>query len=155
MKQILLALSTTRQSPKTIDYALKQAQKEKADLAILFIVDPDLPHLILDKMMDVGFMGDKPSMELYRSILEEYRERGKKIIEEISQKADNLGVKCSITMVEGEFVVECLKVIKEKNPEITILTRAERSSLSRFLFGSAVNRLKQKSKCPIKVVEEE
>ncbi len=58
-------------------------------------------------------------------------------------------------MVEGEFVVECLKAIKEKKPEITILTRAERSSLSRFLFGSAVNRLKQKSKCPIKVVEEE
>jgi len=155
MKQILLALSTTRQSPKTIDYALKQAQKEKADLAILFIVDPDLPHLILDKMMDVGFMGDKPSMELYQSILEEYRERGKKIIEEISRKADELGIKCSTIVAEGEFVEECLIVIKQKNPEMTILTRAERSSLSRFLFGSAVNRLKQKSQCPIRVVEEE
>jgi nucleotide-binding universal stress UspA family protein len=155
MKQILLALSTTRQSPKTIDYALKQAQKEKADLAILFIVDPDLPHLILDKMMDVGFMGDKPSMELYQSILEEYRERGKKIIEEISRKADELGIKCSTIVAEGEFVEECLIVIKEKNPEMTILTRAERSSLSRFLFGSAVNRLKHKSQCPIRVVEEE
>ena len=78
MKTILLTLSTTRQSPKTIDYALKKAQKEKASLIILFIVDPDLPHLVLDKMLDVGFMGDKPSMKLYQSILKEYRERGKK-----------------------------------------------------------------------------
>jgi len=155
MKTILLALSTTRQSPKTIDYALKQAQKEKARLFILFIVDPDLPHLVLDKMMDVGFMGDKPSLELYHSILKEYKERGKKITEDISRAAESMGIEWSTIMVEGEFIKECLKVIEEKNPGITILTRAERSSLSRFLFGSAVNRLKQKSPCPLKIVEED
>jgi len=155
VKTILLTLSTTRQSPKTINYALKQAQKEKAHLVILFIVDPDLPHLILDKMMDVGFMGDKPSLELYHSILKEYKERGKKITEEISREADRLGIEWSDVMAEGEFIEECLKVIEEKKPEMTILTRAERSRLSRFLHGSAVNRLQQKSKCPIKIVEEE
>lgn len=155
MKTILLTLSTTRQSPKTIDYALKKAQKEKAHLVILFIVDPDLPHLVLDKMLDVGFMGDKPSMKLYQSILIEYRERGEKITKEISKKADSLGIEWSTQMAEGEFTQECLKVIKDKNPEMTILTRTERSRLSRFIHGSAVNRLKQKSRCPITIVKEE
>lgn len=154
MKTILLALSTTRQSPKTIDYALNRAQEDKARLVILFIVDPDLPHLILDKMMDVGFMGDKPSLELHESILKEYRERGRKITEEISQRASSLGLEYSTIMAEGEFVEECLKLIKKELPEETILTRAERSNLSRFLFGSAVNRLKKKSPCPVKIVDE-
>lgn len=155
MKTILLALSTTRQSPKTIDYALKKAQREKAHLIILFIVDPDLPHLVLDKMLDVGFMGDKPSMKLYQSILKEYRERGKKITEEISKAADSLGIEWSTQVAEGEFTVECLKVIEEKKPKMTILTRTERSRLSRFLHGSAVNQLKRKTKCPITIVKEE
>jgi len=155
VKTVLLALSTTRQSPKTINHALEKAQEEKAHLVILFIVDPDLPHLILDKMMDVGFMGDKPSLELYHSILKEYKERGKKIAEEISQEADRLGIEWSKIMVEGEFTEECLKAIEDKNPEMTILTRTERSRLSRFLFGSAVNRLKRKSRCPIIIVKEE
>lgn len=155
MKTILLALSTIRQSPKTINYALKKAKKEKARLVILFIVDSDLPHLILDKMMDVGFMGDKPSLQLYQSILKEYKERGKKITEEISQEAKSLGVEWSTLIAEGEFTKECLKVIEKEKPEKIILTRAERSCLSRFLFGSAVNNLKQKSPSPITIVEEE
>ena len=155
MKTILLALSTTRQSPKTIEYALNEAQKEKARLVILFVVDPDLAHLILDKMMDVGFMGDKPSMDLYQSILKEYKERGKRITEEIMAKANSLKVKSSTVLAEGEFVQECLKVIAREKPQKTILTRAERSRLSRFIFGSDINRLKQKSPSPITIVEEE
>ena len=155
MKTILLALSTTRHSPKTIEYALKQARKESARLAILFIVDPDLPKLILDKMMDVGFMGDKPSFELQKSILKEYKERGKKITKQISEKPKTLGLEWLTIIAEGEFTKECMKVIEKEKPEKIILTRAQRSRLSRFLFGSEVNKLKQKSPSPIKIVEEE
>jgi len=155
MKKILLALSTTRQSSKTIDYAVKIASDEKAELIILFIVDPDLPQFILDKMMDVGFMGDSPTKQLYQSILREYKERGQKKIKEISNAATSLEIECTTIMTEGEFVKECLKVIAKEKPEATILTRADRSNLSRFLFGSAVNQLKQKSPCPIKVIKEE
>jgi len=155
MKKILLTLSTTRQSSKTVDYALKIAGDEKAKLIILFIVDPDLPQFVLDKMMDVGFMGDSPTKQLYQSILREYKERGQKIIEEISQAAKSLGIECTNIMTEGGFVKECLKVIAKDKPEVAILTRADRSNLSRFLFGSAVNQLKQKSPCLIKVIKEE
>lgn len=155
MKKILLALSTTRQSSKTVDYALKIASDEKAKLIILFIIDPDLPQFILDKMMDVGFMGDSPTKQLYKSILREYKERGQKIIEEISHAAKSLEIEWLTIMTEGEFVKECLKVITKEKPEVTILTRADRSNLSRFLFGSAVNQLKQKSPCPIKIIKEE
>ena len=155
MKKILLTLSTTRQSSKTVDYALKIASVEKAKLIILFIIDPDLPQFILDKMMDVGFMGDSPTKQLYKSILREYKERGQRIIEEISSAAKSLEIEWLTIMTEGEFVKECLKVITKEKPEVTILTRADRSNLSRFLFGSAVNQLKQKSPCPIKIIKEE
>jgi nucleotide-binding universal stress UspA family protein len=155
MKKILLTLSTTRQSSKAINYALKIAGGKKAELIILFILDPDLPQFVFDKMMDVGFMGDSPTKQLFKSIQREYKERGQKIIEEISHAAESLEIACRTVMIEGGFVKECLRIITEERPELAILTRADRSNLSRFLFGSAVNQLKQKSPCPIKVIKEE
>jgi len=154
MKTILLSLSTTRHSPKTVDFALKKASEEQARLVILFIIDPDIPSLILDKMMDVGFMGDTPSKQLFQSILNEYKERAKKIVQQIETKAKSQGVELKAVFAEGEFVEESLKIISQENPEMVILTRAERSNLSRFIFGSAVNTLTKKSPCPIKVIDE-
>ncbi len=154
MKNILLSISTTRQSSKAIQHAINEAKKENAKLIILFIVNPDIPLLILDKMMDMGFMGDSPSKQLYQSLLDEYKERGSKILDNISEEAKSKGVKIQTSLIEGEFIEECLKIIKKEKPLKVILTRSERSNLSRFLFGSAVKTLKNKSPSAIEIIDE-
>ncbi|MFQ6082168.1 MAG: universal stress protein [Candidatus Aminicenantia bacterium] len=154
METIVLALSTTRQSPRTIEYSLDLAQKESAKLIVLFIVDPGLPKLIFEKLIDMGFMGEKPSKQVVDAILKEYRERGKEQLEEIRKSTRSMNIECQTIITQGEFVKECLKIIKKEKPKQVILTRAKRTELSRFLFGSAVNELKKKSPSPIKVIEE-
>ena len=68
MENILLVLSTTRQSPKTIDLAIEKVKKENSSLTALFVLDSEMPESILEKLTDSGFTGEKPSQELRDSI---------------------------------------------------------------------------------------
>lgn len=88
------------------------------------------------------------------TVLNECKERARKIVQQIKIKAKSQQVELKYVFAEGEFVEESLKVICQENPEMVILTRFERSNLSRLILGSAVNMLTKKSPCPIKITDE-
>lgn len=154
MKNILLVLSTTRQSPKTIELALDKAKSEGATLTGLFILDSNIPESIFDKLTDIGFTGGKPSQQLHSSILLEYRQRGMKKLEETRDIASKSGVPFEGLIREGDFAAQCLEVIHTSKSDLVILTRKRRSSLSRFIFGSCVEDIKKESGCELLIVDE-
>ena len=154
MKNILLVLSTTRQSPKTIELALEKVKEKGSSLSALFVLDSEMPGSILAKLTDSGFTGEKPSQELHDSILSEYRERGKKKLEEVEKLAKEMDVPFTAIIREGDFTSECLTEIKERNADTVITTRKKRSTLSRFIFGSPIEQIKNESKCEMIIVEE-
>ena len=154
MENILLVLSTTRQSPKTIDLAIEKVKKEKSSLTALFVLDSEMPGSILEKLTDSGFTGEKPSQELHDSILTEYRERGRKKLEEIEDLAKRMDVPFSAVIREGDFTSECLSEIKDRRSDIVIITRKKRSSLSRFIFGSPIEQIRDAAECEMIIVEE-
>ncbi len=154
MENILLVLSTTRQSPKTIDLAIEKVKKEESSLTALFVLDSEMPGSILEKLTDSGFTGEKPSQELHDSILTEYRERGRKKLEEIEDLAKRMDVPFSAIIREGDFTSECLAEIKDRRSDIVIITRKKRSSLSRFIFGSPIEQIRDESECEMIIVEE-
>ena len=155
MKNILLVLSTTRQSPKTIELALEKAKEAGANLTGLFILDSNIPESIFETLTDVGFSGEKPSMQLQESILTEYRLRSEKKLEETGIMASERGVPFEAITKEGDFMGQCIDVIESSNADLVILTRKKRSSLSRFIFGSCVEDIKKEVKCELLIVEEE
>ncbi len=154
MNTILLVLSTTRQSSRAIEFALKKAGEEQAKLLLLFIVDVTLPRQILDKMMDGGFMGSSPSEDTYQVVLREYRRRGETMLQEVSRQAEMQHIGYETIIMEGEYVEACLKIIHKRQPALTILTHAERSNLSRLLFGSAVATIKKQSPYPVDIIDD-
>ena len=154
MKNILLVLSTTRQSPKTIELALEKGKEEGNSLTALFVLDSEMAGSVLEKLTDEGFTGEKPSQELHDSILTEYRERGKKKLEEIGKLAKEMDVPFTAIMREGDFTSECLAEIKERRSDMVITTRKKRSSLSRFIFGSPIEQIRDESECEMLIVEE-
>jgi len=154
MENILLVLSTTRQSPKTIDLAIEKVKKEKSSLTALFVLDSEMPESILEKLTDSGFTGEKPSQELRDSILTEYRERGQKKLEEIEELANRMDLPFSAVIREGDFTSECLAEIKDRRSDVVIITRKKRSSLSRFIFGSPIEQIKDAAECEMIIVEE-
>ena len=154
MKNILLVLSTTRQSPKTIDAAFEKAKQEKSDLTALFVLDSEMPETIFEKLTDIGFTGDKPSQQLHDSILQEYRVRGDKKLKELEDVAESLNVSFKTIIREGDFAKECLTAISEEEADFVIITRKKRSSLSRFIFGSAISEINSKAQCEMLIIDE-
>jgi nucleotide-binding universal stress UspA family protein len=154
MACLMLVLSPTRHNPKSVDLAISLVESTKRPLLAVFIIDTKVADAISGRIVDIGFLGDKVSTQLEDAILREYEERGKRELEEVKQKALALGLECELLIRRGDFVEECLKIARERQVEDMIVSRAERSSLSRKLFGSVVDELLEQAPCPVMVVSD-
>ncbi|MBI5373909.1 MAG: universal stress protein [Candidatus Schekmanbacteria bacterium] len=154
MNRIMLVLSTTRQSKKTIEYAVEKANQEKAHIDLLFILDSNISNAVFTKIHEMDLLGEGPSEELQAIIMKEYRQRGYALIEEIEAKLKEKEVSYSVYVERGEFADEVLKKISTLSIELVILTRARRSNIARMIFGSAVDRIIDEAPCKVEVIDE-
>jgi nucleotide-binding universal stress UspA family protein len=155
MTKVLLVLSTTRESPASIDRALGLASDHHAELIVLFVLDEDLPLSIVEHLTERGFIGNRPSEQLYEAILKEYEIQAEKKTAEIAARAAAQGTPCRSIRARGSFLDETLRVLEEEKVDVAVLTRRRRSNLSRFLFGSAVADLVKRAPCPVEIVDED
>ncbi|GAX61664.1 universal stress protein and related nucleotide-binding proteins [Candidatus Scalindua japonica] len=154
MDKILLILSTTRKSDKSVEEAVEIASKENAKLINLFIVDYEVPQKIFDSLTEEGWIGGKTTKNLYNAVLDEYSVLGKEKILEVEEAARNKGINYKSIIKSGTFVDVALSVAEKEQVNMIIVTRRKRSHLSRFFFGSAVAELKEKVTCEIKIIDE-
>ena len=152
MGYLMLVLSPTRHNEKSVDLALSLVQRSKRPLLAVFIVDTRVTEAISERIIDIGFLGDTVSEHLAEAILKDYEARGRRELEEVRARAERMGIECELLVRKGDFVEECLKVARERQVEDMVVSRAERSNLSRKLLGSAVNELLEKAPCPVMVV---
>jgi nucleotide-binding universal stress UspA family protein len=154
MGKVMLILSPTRHNPKSVDLALSLVRKTKRCLLAVFIVDTKVSDAISGRIVDIGFLGDTVSRQLKKAILNDYETRGKRELEEVRARAEELRIECEIVIGRGDFVKESLRIADEMKVEDIVVSRAERSNISRKLFGSAVNQLLEKAPCPVMVVSD-
>jgi nucleotide-binding universal stress UspA family protein len=154
LEKILLLLSTTRESPKSITTALDIAGRKNAELVILFILDYKLSQSIIDSLTQEGWIGGKATEQLHHAILKEYFTQGKLKIADIEQQAKEKGIPCRSISCRGKFVEVALKVIDKEQVNLIIVTRRKRSNLSRFIFGSPVAELQERVSCEIMIIDE-
>ncbi|MFQ5963051.1 MAG: universal stress protein [Candidatus Scalinduaceae bacterium] len=154
MDKILLILSTTRKSNKCIKEAVDIACRKKAKLVILFVVDYEVPQKIFDKLTEEGWIGGKPTENLFNAMLDEYSIQGRDKIAEIEAIAKSVGVRCKSIVRKGKLVDVTLSIVEAEKVNLIIITRRKRSGLSRFIFGSAVAELKEKVKCEVRIIDE-
>ncbi len=155
MKKILLLLSTSRQSSKSVTTALDVAEREQAELIILFILDQELPQNIIEQLSQEGWIGGKAADDLRQSILNEYLAQGKSKINEIEQQAMERSIPYRSICCQGQLMDTALKVSKRERVDLIIVNQRKRSSLSRFIFGSPAAELKEKAGCEVLIIDEE
>ena len=154
MGKVMLILSPTRHNPRSVDLAFSLVQKTKRSLTAVFIVDTKVSDAISGRIVDIGFLGDRVSTQLKNAILRDYETRGRRELQEVEERARELGIECDTVVGRGDFVQESLRIAAEKQVEDIVVSRAERSNISRKLFGSAVNELLERSPCPVMVVSD-
>jgi nucleotide-binding universal stress UspA family protein len=154
MGYLMLVLSPTRHNPRSVDLALSLVKDSAKSLLAVFVIDNKVTDAISGRIVDIGFLGDRVSTKLENAILKDYEARGKAELEDVKARAAEIGVKCELLIRRGDFVEECLKIAREKKVEDMVVSRAERSNISRKLFGSAVNELLERAPCPVMVVSD-
>jgi nucleotide-binding universal stress UspA family protein len=117
-------------------------------------VDTKISDAISGRIVDIGFLGDKVSTQLKNAILRDYETRGRRELQDVKRRAEGLKIDCETVVGKGNFVEESLRIAREKQVEDIVVSRAERSNLSRKLFGSAVNELLDRAACPVMVVDD-
>lgn len=154
MGRVLLLLSTTRESSEGIRAAISAARVEGSEMLVAYILDADLPGHILQKLSEEGWIGGKPSDELYAAILKEYSIQAAAKLVEVEAEAKAAGVPVRTQVHHGNFVQKTLDLIRTEGVTSVIVNRRKRSNLSRFLFGSAVAELKKAAPCPVVIIDE-
>ncbi len=155
IKKIMLVLSSTRQSPKSVEYAVDTALENNSHMELLFIIDINIPDIVFEKMHEMDLLPERPSEELHETILREYRQRGYSLIEDIEKILREKEISYSVFVERGDFAEETMSKIKKISPDLVILTRSKRSKISKLLFGSSVDRIIRETPCKISIVEEQ
>ncbi len=153
MKKILLIQSFLRFSPKSIQQAIQLAKKNEAKLLVVFVIDVEFAENVANTLTDEGWLGGKPSEQLYASIMKEYQLQSELKIEKIKTIADENQVTMRSIIKNGPIVEKTLKIVTLEEPDIIVISRRKRSKLSRFIFGSVVETLKKNVKCEVKIID--
>jgi nucleotide-binding universal stress UspA family protein len=154
VKNILLVLSTSRTSEKALDFAVKTAKREKASLVALYLLETELANEVFDRFSDIGFIGDRPSMQLSEAITKEYRQRGYEELGRVQIKAMEEGVPFEPLMEQGDYVEKILEVIRDRDIDMAVAVRRKPSTLLKYFSRSVADELAEKAPCKIHVFEE-
>jgi len=155
MKKILLIISFLRSSKKTISEAIELAKKEDAELIVFFVLDMEYADKIVTKLTDEGWIGGKPSEQLYLSLLREYKLQAETKISDIEKSAQEHGVPVRAIIRSGAILHETLRLASLEDPDLIVVTRRKRSNLSRLIFGSMVKSLGKQVKCKVQIIDAE
>ena len=142
-----MVLSTTRTPEKAIDFAVARAKEEGANLVALYVVESDLANAVFDRFSDVGFMGDKPSMQLTEAVMKEYRQRAYEELGRVQIKAMEAAVGYEPLTREGDYLSQVLDVISEYDVDLAVVVRKKLSVISKYFLKPPSEMLLEK--CPV------
>jgi hypothetical protein len=154
MKKLMLVLSNISFSSSSISYALEQAEKERCELIVIFVLDEEIPESVSSLLMYIGFLGPKPTNDLKTTILEEYKKRAYSELERVLKMAKEKNIPTRKILREGRFVEEVINVQKEENADRIISSRPKAPMLPQVLSSYNLQEL-QKTFGDILIVIEE
>ncbi|MFQ5675221.1 MAG: universal stress protein [bacterium] len=155
MKKILLIVSFLRGSAKTVEEAMRLAREENAELIVFFVLDMEYADKIASKLANEGWIGGKPSEQLYLSLLKEYKIQAEAKIDAIERAAQQMNILVRAIIKSGAILDETVQMCKQEKPDLIVVSRRKRSNLSRFIFGSMVKALKRQANCRVKIIDAE
>lgn len=143
-RKILLPVDGSENSEQTIDYALRIAESEKAELIILNVTDSKRLTSLPEDSFDDDSSVDAED-EGHKIV-----NRVKSLIQEKESYSED--VKISAITVEGHPAETILKVATIKEADLIVIATSGKHMINRFLLGSVTEKIIRQSKIPIMVV---
>lgn len=137
VKKILIATDGSEYTNQAVDFGLWLAKQLGADVTALYVVD------------QTPFMSspmDSSIVSVY-SLLEN---EGKRAVEDVRKKGEELSVKVTPMVLEGSPTRKIVETSADF--DLVILGTLGRSALSKLFMGSVAERVTRYASCPVLVV---
>ncbi|MCG3175070.1 MAG: hypothetical protein GMKNLPBB_03407 [Myxococcota bacterium] len=154
MAGVALILTSARTAAKTIQAAIRKAREAGGPVRALLVMDTGAPPALWKSMQELGFIEDLRNPRLEEAVAEEYRDQLWRTFENIRDEGARAGLDMESEYVEGSFVPVASERIRRWRPAVVLVSRLDRSHLSRFLHGGKVEELRGQISVPMEVVDE-
>ncbi|RRJ31835.1 universal stress protein [Halocatena pleomorpha] len=108
-----------------------------------------------DARIDILHVFESGSRIRNRSQVEEKKERGREILDEISKIACNGDVDCDTHLVEGQSPTSIAEHIDENDIDLVVMGRRDRSGFGEHLLGTITDRVLRRTNTPVATVAAE
>lgn len=147
-KTILLPTDGSEYSGKAIACALSFAKQYGAQLVALHVIDQRWEDQTRHTFTEVR-----------QSVLKEAKERreeeARRIVGEVADGANNVGVGVETRIVTGFPVEEILRVGKELQADLIIMGTHGRTGIAHALLGSVAEKVVRRAPCPVLTIHRE
>ena len=144
IRSILVPIDFSVHSKNALKYAVPIAEKFKASLHLVYVVEPTIYPA------DLGF-----GQVVLPGVEDELREKGAEELRTLIQKEIRRRVSASSAVRTGNPHQEILREAEEQRVDMIVVATHGHSGVEHMLFGSTADRIVRNAKCPVLTVRPE
>ena len=127
-----------------LSYATSLARKFKAAIICVHVIEQIVPT--------VGYTGMTEPLPL-ADITEQLEDSAERELPKISECEECAGIEVEELIVHGDAAAEIVRVAKEREVDLILISSHGRTGLGRILFGSTAEAVVRHANCPVLVVK--
>jgi nucleotide-binding universal stress UspA family protein len=144
IRSILVPIDFSVHSKNALKYAIPIAEKFRASLHLVYVVEPTIYPA------DLGF-----GQVVLPGVEDELREKGAEELETLIRKEIGKRVSASCAVRTGNPHQEILREADERGVNMIVVATHGHSGVEHMLFGSTADRIVRNARCPVMTIRPE
>jgi len=144
IRTILLPTDFSECGNYALSYATSLARTFGASIVCVHVIEPIVPT--------VGYSGMTEPLPI-ADIAEQLEDAAERELPKLAEREEAAGLHLEELIVYGEAASEIVRVAKERNVDLIVISSHGRTGLGRILFGSTAEAVVRHATCPVLVVK--
>jgi nucleotide-binding universal stress UspA family protein len=144
IRSILLPTDFSDCGNYALSYAASLARTFGASIICVHVIEPMVPT--------VGYSGMTEPLPI-ADITDQLEYSAERELPKLAQREECAGLEVEEMIVHGEAASEIVRVAKERNVDLIVVSSHGRTGLGRILFGSTAEAVVRHASCPVLVVK--
>ena len=144
IRSILLPTDFSDCGNYALSYAASLARTFGASIICVHVIEPMVPT--------VGYSGMTEPLPI-ADITDQLEYSAERELPKLAEREEVAGLQVEEVIVHGEAALEIVRVAKERNVDLFVVSSHGRTGLGRILFGSTAEAVVRHASCPVLVVK--
>ncbi|MEP6912120.1 MAG: universal stress protein [bacterium] len=144
IRSILLPTDFSDCGNYALSYAASLARTFGASIICVHVIEPMVPS--------VGYSGMTEPLPI-ADITDQLEYSAERELPKLAEREECAGLEVEQMIVHGEAASEIVRVAKERNVDLIVVSSHGRTGLGRILFGSTAEAVVRHASCPVLVVK--